>query len=131
MLIYGLKVALDLWVYRKGFNKKIITDKIRTLGSDLFWIGVMASGAIIIKDSSQHLETFFSTYPICRLLVPAFVIAAIVITVLKRVEEGISANNPTGIMRIRQGLLVCILVFLMILIGLSNFALVFWLISLS
>ena len=119
---------LDLFVFREGFRSEIIRQKIKGLGTDLFWIGVMAWGAILIQDNNIQLVKFFGTRPHNRLIaVLALSIAAVIITSIKRVEEGISANNATGIMRMGQNLLVCILVLFMIMIGLFNFSLVFFL----
>ncbi|MEA2097604.1 MAG: hypothetical protein U9P70_00810 [Patescibacteria group bacterium] len=106
--------------------------KIKGLGTDLFWIGVMAWGAILIQDNNIQLDQFFGTRPHTRLIaLLSLTIVAIIITLIKRVEEGISKNKGTGIMRMGQNLLVCILVLFMITIGLSNFSLVFFLMGLS
>lgn len=130
--IFGLKTILDLSVFRQGFSSDITKIKLKGLGTDLFWIGVMAWGAILIQDNNIQLVKFFGTSSHIRLLaVLALSIVAIIITLIKRVEEGISANNATGIMRMGQNLLVCILVFFMIMISLSNFSVVFFLMGLS
>ena len=130
--MFGLRIILDLSVFRQGFSSHIIKMKIKGLGTDLFWIGVMAWGAILIQDNNIQLDKFFGTSPHTRLLaVLSLSIVAIIITLIKRVEEGISANNATGLMRMGQDLLVCILVLFMITIGLSNFSMVFFLMGLS
>lgn len=123
---------LDLFVFREGFRSEIIRQKIKALGTDLFWIGVMAWGAILIQDNNIQLVKFFGTSSHIRLLaVLILLIVAIIITLIKRVEEVISKNKGTGIMRVGQNLLVCILIFFMIMIGLSNFSVVFFLMGLS
>lgn len=123
---------LDLFVFREGFRSEIIRQKIKGLGTDLFWIGVMAWGAILIQDNNIQLVKFFGTSPHIRLLaILTLLIAAIIITLIKRVEEVISKNKGTGIMRMWQNLLVCILILFMITIGLSNFSVVFFLMGLS
>lgn len=123
---------LDLFLLREGFRSEIIRQKIKDLGTDLFWIGVMAWGVILIQDNNIQLVKFFGTSLHIRVLaVFILVIVAIIITLIKRVQEVITKNKGTGIMRMRQNLLVCILIFFMIMIGLSNFSVVFFLMGLS
>ena len=129
--MYGLKTLLDLLILRQGISSKMFLDKIKVLGTDLYWIGVMTWGAILIQNNA-NLQIGDDTHPQPKLLIVLLLaITAIVITSLERFEEKISAKNAIGIQKMGQTLIVCILVGIMILIGLSNFSMVFYIVGLS
>ena len=126
IFIFALKTFLDLLVLRYGLFSKLARDKIKASGQELFWIGTMAWGGILIQNDNVQLTKQFGSSPHVRIFILiSLIMACIVITALKRIEEGISANSVEGIRSKRDTLLVCFLVIIMLTIGLSNFSMVF------
>lgn len=133
LAIYVLRTLIDLVVLRHSFSPQMFSDKIKTFGTDLYWIGVIIWGTILIKkDPNLQLFNYFDPNPHMRLLlVVLLIIGAIIITVLKRIEESITAANAIGIQKWTRNFGVCILVGIMIVLGVLNFSTVFFMMGLS
>jgi hypothetical protein len=121
-----------LFVFRSGFDTTIIAEKSKNLGVDLYWIGIMIWGGIIISENKHvRFVEIFKNNPQPRILIIiALIIGAILITVLKRTEEK-SAKETPGIFKIWQNLWISTLLLIMICLGVANFSLAFYMMGLS
>lgn len=64
-IIYILRTCIDLFVFRSGFDTTIIAEKSKNLGVDLYWIGIMIWGGIIISENKhvRFVEIFKNNPP--------------------------------------------------------------------
>jgi len=128
IFIYFIKISLDVFILNQSISRHKVASTVKSIGTDLYWMGVMIWGPILIsKRLSCPFVKYLTEYPHLKIFVLlALFVGAIIITILKRAEENLSSRNVTGVQRFGRSFFSCVLVGLMLLLGASNFLVVFY-----